>query len=187
MEQFSPRLNSGHSIENPPIISATQQQHLTAHKILNPDQASFVTQALKAQGKQVVLVSGCFDLLHIGHLSLMEGAKHPGDILAVTTPSDEDIRDNKNPNRPIVGLADRLRVLSSLEVVDFVFPQVSWLMMDVLSLMQPSVYAVWSRDEHMISRLNQAERYGIKLRMVNTNTYGISTTNLISTLINQLE
>lgn len=186
MEHFPPQ-RPNHLTENSSINAVTKQQHLTAHKILTPEQASFVTKSLKSQGQQVVLVSGCFDLLHIGHLSLMEGAKYPGDILAVTTPSDEDIRNNKNPNRPIVGLADRLRILSSLEVVDFVFPQVSWLMMDVLSMIQPSVYAVWSRDEHMISRLNQAERYGIKLREVNTNTYGISTTNLISILINKLD
>jgi len=157
----------------------------TAYKILEFDEAEVVTKALKSVGKNVVLVSGVFDLLHTGHLNLFENARSEADILAVATPTDQQIKENKNSERPVVPLEERMRVLSSIEFVDFVFPQNSWLMMEVLAKIKPSIYAVWENDEHMVSRLRQAIEHGIDLRTVKSDTSHLSSTKLLH-LINKL-
>jgi D-glycero-beta-D-manno-heptose 1-phosphate adenylyltransferase len=72
------------------------------------------------QGKIVVWTNGCFDLLHAGHVHSLRGAKSLGDILVVGINSDESIRANKGPLRPVMSEADRAEVLGALESVDHV-------------------------------------------------------------------
>ncbi|WP_461031087.1 D-glycero-beta-D-manno-heptose 1-phosphate adenylyltransferase, partial [Streptomyces sparsus] len=78
-----------------------------------------VAQA-RGAGGTVVATGGCFDLLHAGHVGLLEAARQAGDCLVVCLNSDDSVRRRKGPGRPIVPLADRVRVLSALECVDAV-------------------------------------------------------------------
>jgi len=75
---------------------------------------------LKAQGKRVATTNGSFDLLHVGHVYMLESAKRLTDILIILVNSDDSIRVLKGPQRPIVSQNERLEMLSSLECVDFV-------------------------------------------------------------------
>ncbi len=68
----------------------------------------------KANGECVVLTNGCFDLLHIGHITMLEQAHRFGDRLVVAINSDASAREVKGPGRPIVGQHDRARVLAAL-------------------------------------------------------------------------
>ncbi len=74
--------------------------------------------------QRVVFTNGCFDLLHTGHIHLLEEADRLGDCLVVGVNSDESVRRLKGPRRPITPLKDRLLVLNALTVVDalVVFP-----------------------------------------------------------------
>ena len=74
----------------------------------------------KANGERVVFTNGCFDLLHIGHITLMEQARRFGDRLIVAINSDTSARGLKGPSRPIVGERERARVLAALAAVDAV-------------------------------------------------------------------
>jgi D-beta-D-heptose 7-phosphate kinase / D-beta-D-heptose 1-phosphate adenosyltransferase len=74
----------------------------------------------KANGERVVFTNGCFDLLHIGHITLLEQARHCGDRLVVAINSDASVGCLKGPNRPIVSQGDRARVLAALAAVDAV-------------------------------------------------------------------
>ena len=74
----------------------------------------------KANGERVVFTNGCFDLLHIGHITLMEQARRFGDRLIVAINSDTSARGLKGPGRPIVGERERARVLAALAAVDAV-------------------------------------------------------------------
>ncbi|MFA5145209.1 MAG: D-glycero-beta-D-manno-heptose 1-phosphate adenylyltransferase [Candidatus Omnitrophota bacterium] len=74
---------------------------------------------LKARGKVVVFTNGCFDILHYGHAKYLEDAKKKGDILIVAVNSDASIKRIKGDKRPIVGQYDRLRLIASLESVDY--------------------------------------------------------------------
>ncbi len=74
----------------------------------------------RANGERVVFTNGCFDLLHIGHITLLEQARRFGDKLIVAINSDASVRGLKGPTRPIVGENQRARVLAALAAVDAV-------------------------------------------------------------------
>jgi D-beta-D-heptose 7-phosphate kinase/D-beta-D-heptose 1-phosphate adenosyltransferase len=68
----------------------------------------------------VVFTNGCFDILHIGHIRLLEEARRKGDRLIVGLNSDESVRRLKGPLRPIIAEGERARVLAALSAVDAV-------------------------------------------------------------------
>jgi D-beta-D-heptose 7-phosphate kinase/D-beta-D-heptose 1-phosphate adenosyltransferase len=74
----------------------------------------------KANGERVVFTNGCFDLLHIGHITLIEQARRFGDRLIVAINSDASVSRLKGPSRPIVSESARARVLAALAAVDAV-------------------------------------------------------------------
>jgi D-beta-D-heptose 7-phosphate kinase/D-beta-D-heptose 1-phosphate adenosyltransferase len=75
---------------------------------------------LQKAGKKVVFTNGCFDLLHLVHVSLFKKAKSMGDVLIVAINSDKSLRRLKGPRRPLVGEKDRAKLLLSLKPVDYV-------------------------------------------------------------------
>jgi D-beta-D-heptose 7-phosphate kinase / D-beta-D-heptose 1-phosphate adenosyltransferase len=74
--------------------------------------------AWRAAGRKVVLTNGCFDILHAGHLALLEMARGQGDVLVVALNSDASVRGLKGEGRPVVPEAERTEVLLALEAVD---------------------------------------------------------------------
>jgi D-beta-D-heptose 7-phosphate kinase/D-beta-D-heptose 1-phosphate adenosyltransferase len=74
----------------------------------------------KAHSERIVFTNGCFDLLHVGHLTVLEEARRFGDRLIVAINSDASVRALKGPSRPIVSEAERGRVLAALAAVDAV-------------------------------------------------------------------
>ena len=74
--------------------------------------------AWRAAGRKVVLTNGCFDLLHAGHLALLEAARGAGDVLVVALNSDVSVRGLKGEGRPVLPERERAEVLLSLEAVD---------------------------------------------------------------------
>ncbi|MFH9401187.1 PfkB family carbohydrate kinase [Streptomyces sp. NPDC017638] len=75
---------------------------------------------VRAAGGTVVAAGGCFDLLHAGHVALLQAARRAGDCLIVCLNSDDSVRRRKGDGRPLVPAADRVRVLRALECVDAV-------------------------------------------------------------------
>ncbi|MGD9483255.1 D-glycero-beta-D-manno-heptose 1-phosphate adenylyltransferase [Streptomyces sp. TRM70308] len=84
------------------------------------DAAEEVIRRVRAAGGTVVASGGCFDLLHAGHVGLLQAARATGDCLVVCVNSDASVRRRKGAGRPITPLADRVRVLQALECVDAV-------------------------------------------------------------------
>jgi len=82
--------------------------------------AERVAAATRARGGTVAAAGGCFDLLHAGHVSLLEAARALGDSLVVFMNSDASVRRLKGPSRPVVPQADRALILASLACVDAV-------------------------------------------------------------------
>jgi rfaE bifunctional protein nucleotidyltransferase chain/domain len=74
--------------------------------------------AWRAAGKRLVLTNGCFDLLHPGHIALLEAARREGDLLVVALNSDASVRALKGEGRPIVPEHERAEALLALEAVD---------------------------------------------------------------------
>lgn len=93
------------------------------------------------EGKKVVLANGCFDILHVGHLRYLRGAKALGDVLVVAINSDRSVRAIKDEGRPILPENERIVLVSALRCVDHIVlfddPDVS----RVLSVLKPAVHA----------------------------------------------
>ncbi|MBI1871352.1 MAG: D-glycero-beta-D-manno-heptose 1-phosphate adenylyltransferase [Chlamydiae bacterium] len=77
-------------------------------------------QQFKEQGQKIVFTNGCFDLLHVGHVRILNQAKRLGDVLVVALNTDSSVRKLKGKKRPLVSLKERMEILSSLEAVDYV-------------------------------------------------------------------
>ena len=80
---------------------------------------------VRREGGRVVLANGCFDVLHVGHIRYLEGAKALGDLLVVGVNSDDQVSALKGPGRPVMPEAERAEIVSALECVDIVtiFPE----------------------------------------------------------------
>lgn len=74
----------------------------------------------RARGAKIVFTNGCFDLLHAGHVTLLERAKRHGDLLVVGLNSDRSVRALKGRGRPLVPQRDRAQLLAALASVDYV-------------------------------------------------------------------
>jgi rfaE bifunctional protein nucleotidyltransferase chain/domain len=75
-------------------------------------------RALQAQGRRVVLVNGCFDLLHVGHVRYLADARARGDLLVVAINSDASVRRLKGAGRPLIPESERAELLLALRSVD---------------------------------------------------------------------
>ncbi len=84
------------------------------------DEIERIAQRLKEQGKRIVFTNGCFDILHLGHVSYLNEAKKRGDVLIVGLNSDASVRRLKGESRPVNPQFDRAYILASLEAVDYV-------------------------------------------------------------------
>ena len=74
----------------------------------------------KAAQRRIVFTNGCYDLLHPGHIRLLESARELGDILILALNTDRSVRENKGANRPIMNEAERAEVAAALAAVDYV-------------------------------------------------------------------
>jgi D-beta-D-heptose 7-phosphate kinase/D-beta-D-heptose 1-phosphate adenosyltransferase len=93
---------------------------LMAEKILDSDALAKRVAEWRAAGETIVFTNGCFDLLHIGHVTLLEDCRTFGSKLVLGLNTDAGVRRLKGPSRPVVGERERARVMSALAAVDAV-------------------------------------------------------------------
>ncbi len=112
-------------------IHSVRQDFFTAHaprswwpkanpKILDLPSLSAAVNRRRKAGQKMVFTNGCFDILHAGHVSYLESARHMGDYLVVGLNSDKSVRKIKGPGRPVNHEAMRAHVLAGLAAVDYV-------------------------------------------------------------------
>jgi D-beta-D-heptose 7-phosphate kinase/D-beta-D-heptose 1-phosphate adenosyltransferase len=93
------------------------------HKIIySKDHLTTIVKQLKQAKESIVLTSGCFDILHVGHIHTLKSAKQLGTKLIVCLSSDEQIQQLKGPGRPINNNEDRLNLFKIIEYVDYIYP-----------------------------------------------------------------
>lgn len=88
--------------------------------MVSQDELVLRVAELKRNGKRVVFTNGCFDLLHPGHIRLLEQSRDLGDALIVAINTDASVRASKGPNRPIIPEGERGELLAALAAVDYV-------------------------------------------------------------------
>ena len=84
-----------------------------------------VCDSARATNRTIAFTNGCFDILHIGHIHILEQSKQLGDIVIVGINSDDSVKRLKGENRPINNIGARMKMLSALSCVDYViaFPE----------------------------------------------------------------
>jgi len=93
---------------------------VTASKVLGREALVAAAERARTAGKRIVFANGAFDLLHVGHVRYLEGARREGDWLAVGVNSDGSVERAKGPARPILPEAERAEIVAALHAVDAV-------------------------------------------------------------------
>jgi rfaE bifunctional protein nucleotidyltransferase chain/domain len=107
-------------------------------------------RAWRGAGTSVAMTNGCFDLLHPGHVALLEAARREGDVLVVALNSDSSVRALKGEGRPILPEAERAELLLGLEAVDRVVLYEQATPIEVVRALLPDVLvkgADWAADD----------------------------------------
>lgn len=100
----------------------TNEDLIDTYKIVHSTKQVRLENLPHFPGKRVVFTNGCFDILHAAHIELFRFCRRLGDIVIVGLNSDASIQRLKGPSRPIYSLEDRIRILESLESIDFIIP-----------------------------------------------------------------
>ena len=113
--------------------------NIASAPVLTLDEAAELAASQRAAGRVVVLANGVFDLMHPGHIRLLEAARAEGDLLIVAVSSDRVVRDNKGPARPVLPEAERAELLAALASVDAVLISDDPTPAAVIQRIQPAV------------------------------------------------
>jgi len=111
---------------------------------------------VRACGKRLVVTNGCFDLLHLGHVTYLEAARNLGDLLLIGVSGDDSVRQLKGANRPLNDEQDRAAVLAALESVSGVCIFAEKRATRFLALAQPDIYV--KGGDYTLETLDQEER-----------------------------
>ena len=110
-------------------------------RVLNRQDLAVRVEAERRKGAMIVFANGCFDVLHVGHTRYLSGARELGDLLVVGVNSDDQVRIQKGPGRPILPAAERAELVASLESVDFVTVFEEPTVEQLLLILKPDVHA----------------------------------------------
>jgi D-beta-D-heptose 7-phosphate kinase/D-beta-D-heptose 1-phosphate adenosyltransferase len=139
----------------------------TLHKQKTMAELSTVAQKLQRAGKRIVLTNGCFDLLHVGHIMLLSASKQLGDVLVVAIDDDASVKKLKGPGRPVINAAERLRIISALDSVDYVVVFSSHQLNTLIEILRPAVLTKGSNygADTVIGR-DIVERFGGRVEII---------------------
>jgi D-glycero-beta-D-manno-heptose 1-phosphate adenylyltransferase len=109
--------------------------------VLNREELIERIKAARQNGSRIVLANGCFDVLHVGHIRYLAGARDLGDVLVVGVNSDEQVARLKGEGRPILPAVERAELVDALESVTYVtiFPEPT--VEELLLALKPEVHA----------------------------------------------
>ncbi len=152
-------------------------------KIITQPEAEKIIRSLNAENKSVVFTNGCFDILHVGHLELLEKAKSFGDVLIVGMNSDSSMKQIKGPDRPILTEQDRARLLAAIEMVDYVVLFDEETPFELLRQIKPNIL-VKGGDYKLNEIIGRDVVDEVKIIPF---VRGKSTTNIIDTILSKLK
>ena len=135
----------------------------------------------KQQGKTVVFTNGCYDLLHPGHVRLLEQARSLGDILILALNSDASVRRMKGPSRPMISENDRAAMAAALSAVDAVTLFDEDTPRELIADVLPDVLIKGADWSHFIAGREEVEAAGGRVLTVSLEP-GYSTTNIVETI-----
>jgi rfaE bifunctional protein nucleotidyltransferase chain/domain len=150
--------------------------------ILSRDELFERVREDRARGLTIAFANGAFDLLHVGHIRYLEGAKREADRLIVAINSDSSVRALKGPTRPILPEADRAELVDALRAVDYVVIFDEPTVTPLLELLKPDVHC--KGTDYTVDTVPERETvraYGGRIAIVG-DPKDHSTTDLLSRL-----
>ena len=132
----------------------------------------------------MVFTNGCYDLLHPGHVRLLEQARSLGDILILALNSDASVRRMKGPSRPMISESERAAMVLALAAVDAVTLFDEDTPRELIAEVLPDVLIKGADWSHFVAGREEVEAAGGRVLTVSLEP-GYSTTNLVEGLINQ--
>jgi len=138
----------------------------------------------KIRNEKIVIVTGCFDILHQEHKKFLRKAKKEGDILIVGLESDQRIKSLKGEKRPINSWSERKQRLTLLEQISFIIKlpdnfnrrEVRW---RLLQLIKPDILAISGHDPLKNQKRKECQKFGCQVKIVHQYNTKISTTKML--------
>lgn len=166
-------------VKNFGTYAITQYDILTYEKTLNKvipiDDLEYLINIIRTTDKKIVITNGCFDIIHVGHLSFLEKAKECGDILIVGLNSDKSVKMNKGETRPINDIVYRCKQLSMISCIDYVVVFEDKTPMKFIEIVKPDILV--KGGDYIITQILGRE-FAKETRIIDY-TDGFSTTNII--------
>src|SRR5438445_4815643 len=151
-------------------------------RILDRKTAVARVQAARQGGARIVLANGCFDVLHVGHVRYLEGARALGDLLVVGINSDKQVDALKGEGRPIMAERERAEIVAALAAVDLVTVFDEPTVEALLLALRPEIHAKGTDyTEDTVPERDVVRSYGGRVAIVGDPT-GHSTSDLIAML-----
>lgn len=136
----------------------------------------------KAEGKSVVFTNGCYDLLHPGHVRLLERARSLGDVLVLALNTDASVSRMKGPTRPLISEDDRAELAASLAAVDAVTLFGEDTPRELIARLLPDILVKGADWSHFIAGREEVEAAGGQVIALPLEP-GFSTTNIAGELL----
>ncbi|MBL7960172.1 D-glycero-beta-D-manno-heptose 1-phosphate adenylyltransferase, partial [bacterium] len=153
-----------------------------AKKILSMTELNKMLPTIR-QNSKIVFTNGCFDILHVGHITLFRNAKALGDKLIVGVNTDASIRRIKGKKRPIVTEQERAHILSALEPVDYVVLFDEDTPLELIKTIKPDILVKGS--DYTVDKVighDVVAMYGGKVKLIDL-VVGFSTTNIVDSIL----
>ena len=138
--------------------------------------------AWRTGGQRVVFTNGCYDLLHRGHIRLLEQARSMGDVLVLGLNTDASVQRMKGPTRPLMNEQDRADAAAGLAAVDAVTFFDEDTPRELIAALLPDVLVKGADWSHFIAGREEVEASGGVVRTIPLEA-GLSTTNLVEKIL----
>jgi len=136
----------------------------------------------RQEAKTVVFTNGCYDILHPGHIRLLEQAKSLGDFLILALNTDSSVRRLKGPGRPLVPEGERIAMAMALEAVDVVTIFDEDTPRELIAAVLPDILVKGADWAHFIAGREEVEASGGKVQTIPLEA-GQSTTGIVETIL----
>jgi len=151
-------------------------------EIYTREQLILARQEWRRAGRKVVFTNGCYDVLHPGHIRLLESARSLGDILILALNTDASVERLKGPNRPLISQQERAELAASLEAVDAVTFFDEDTPRELIAAVLPDVLVKGADWSHFIAGREEVEAAGGKVLALPLEP-GYSTTGIIDEIL----
>jgi len=138
-----------------------------SEKVIERKELPGIAKELHALSKKIVFANGCFDILHVGHIRYLQGARAEGDALVVAVNADSSVCRLKGPGRPVLDEGARALMVAALRAVDYVVVFAEPNVEALLEELRPDVHAKGTDySVETVPEKATADRLGIRVAIV---------------------